>query len=135
MVNSTYLAVTMTDSGLAYSGNEYDSRWCLDSGVTHYMTPSLQEFQDAQPYQGKESIMIGNGLFLKITHVDTVKVLIKDSFVTLHHVYCVPKLRKNFFSITRFSYDNECSFSLDENAFVALKKTTGVIIILTGTRY
>lgn len=45
------------------------------------------EFQDAQPYHSKESIMIGDGLCLKITHVGTVKLPLSEGFVTLDNVY------------------------------------------------
>ncbi|XP_010451841.1 PREDICTED: uncharacterized protein LOC104734030 [Camelina sativa] len=47
-----------------HNGNE----WVLDFGATTHVTNSPHHLQQAQVYEGNESVMMGDGSFLPITH-------------------------------------------------------------------
>lgn len=46
-----------------------NSTWCFDSWVTHHITPDSGGISDPQPYTGTDTIVVGNGNELKITHI------------------------------------------------------------------
>lgn len=37
-----------------------DGSWCLDSGASNHMTPSLGSFSASQPYQSNDTVIVGN---------------------------------------------------------------------------
>lgn len=46
--------------------------WIPDTGATTHVTSSNHHFQHSQPYTGFDSLMIGDGNFLPITHIGSV---------------------------------------------------------------
>lgn len=46
-----------------------NDNWCLDSSVSHHKTPDIENFYDAQSYQGMTSIIIGDGKTLTVSHI------------------------------------------------------------------
>ncbi|XP_010475978.1 PREDICTED: uncharacterized protein LOC104755317 [Camelina sativa] len=64
----TALAAMRISEGEQHTGNE----WLPDSGSTAHITNSTANLQQAQPYQGNDSVMVGNGEFLPITHIGSV---------------------------------------------------------------
>ncbi|PKU86164.1 hypothetical protein MA16_Dca001995 [Dendrobium catenatum] len=45
-----------------------DDNWFLDSGASTHLTNSLDNMSISSPYQGSESVTIGDGSSLKISH-------------------------------------------------------------------
>ncbi|CAL9020311.1 unnamed protein product, partial [Prunus brigantina] len=105
--------------------------WCLDSGATHHMTANTASLPPAQPYTGTDTIIVGNGNQLAITHIGNTKLTGLDKSLNLNEVLCVPAIRKNLISVCHFCRDNDCFFELDANGFNVKDIKTGTVL-LTG---
>lgn len=68
--NFGYVASTLVDSMEDF----VDENWCLDSRASHHMTLAFDQFYDAQPYSSMNSIIIGDGKVLKITHIGKIRL-------------------------------------------------------------
>ncbi|KAL1195980.1 Retrovirus-related Pol polyprotein from transposon RE2 [Cardamine amara subsp. amara] len=68
-VPAALAAMHITDVTEA-SGNE----WYPDSGATAHITNSTQRLQQAQPYHGSDTVLIGDGNFLPITHIGSANL-------------------------------------------------------------
>lgn len=50
------------------SSSVQDHSWYLDRGASHHLISNLGVFLSFVPYKGYESIMLGNGCTIPITH-------------------------------------------------------------------
>lgn len=96
------------------------------------MTSNPSALSYVQPYKGNDSIVVGNGSQLSITHIGHTQLDTSTGSLNLHEVLCVPAIRKNLFSIRRFSKDNHCYFEMDANGFRVKDNKTGKVL-LTGS--
>lgn len=69
----------------------------------------------SQLYQGKDSIIIGNGSHLPILHIGNSYLSTRTKSFLLHNVLCIPSIHKNLICVHQFSYDNDCH--VEFNAF------------------
>lgn len=65
--NFAYSADSLVPPFSALSVTSNDS-WCVDSGATQHMTPSLQNLDQPQPYTSTSTITVGNGTSIPISH-------------------------------------------------------------------
>ena len=86
------------------------------------MTPHIQNLQTSSPYTGTDSVIVGNGCSLPITHVGLSSL---PNSLQLHNILHVPLLTKNLLSVQRFSHDYHCFFILDDHGFCVKDKRTG----------
>ena len=93
------------------------------------MTPTLSNLINAQPYQGNDSILVGNGCCLPITHTSSSSISTPSSSLSLRNELCVPSLTKNLLSIQRFAFDNNCVFLLDSDEFYVKDKIIGKLLL------
>jgi hypothetical protein len=63
-----YMAENFTTSP-SPTADVANTNWCLDSGATHHMTANTTSLPDAHPYTGTNTIVVGNGNQLAITHI------------------------------------------------------------------
>ncbi|KAI5339023.1 hypothetical protein L3X38_018295 [Prunus dulcis] len=96
------------------------------------MTAHTASLPHAQPYTGTDTIVVGNGNQLAITHIGNTKVTGLHKSLNLNEVLCVPAIRKNLISIRRFCRDNDCFFELDANGF-HVKDIKAGTVLLTGS--
>ncbi|KAM2216241.1 hypothetical protein TB1_022327 [Malus domestica] len=81
-----------------------------------------------QPYEGTDSIIVGNGNQLHISHIGKSSVTgLHGSFI-LDDVLYISAIKKNLLSLRRFCYDNHCFFKMDDRSFRVKDKTTGQAI-------
>lgn len=111
--NHTYLAHTPSDTmsimslqsnaplhTSSYIGNiNFGSQWCLDSGVSHHMTPLASHFTQANPYQGTNSIMNNNGTRLPIGNVGIISLPTAMGNVIIPNILDVLRLCQSLLSI------------------------------------
>jgi hypothetical protein len=111
-----------------------DPNWCLDSGATHHMTSSPNNLSNVQPYLVTDSIVVGNGSQLSISHIGQTTVSTPAKALSLNGVLCVPTIKKNLISIRRFACDNDCYFEMDYDGFCVKDKKT-VTSLLIGSKF
>lgn len=66
------------------------------------MTANLSALPYAQPYTSTNTIIVGNGNQLAITHIGNINLSTTHKALELNEVLCVPAIRKNLISIRRF---------------------------------
>ena len=64
--------------------------WLLDSAATNHVTSDLHNLSLHSPYDGPDSILIGDGTGLRITHSGSTTL----SPFTISNVLCVPSIQK-----------------------------------------
>ena len=100
--------------------------WCVDSGASQHMTPHLQHIQTPSPYTGNNTITVGNGCSLPISHSGSTTL---PNSLQIKNILHVPCLTKNLLSIQNFSRDNNYYFILDDHGFCVKDKKTGQTLL------
>ncbi|XP_010474502.1 PREDICTED: uncharacterized protein LOC104754040 [Camelina sativa] len=80
-LHNALAAMRMTDQS-GPPGHE----WYPDSGATSHITNNVETLQSAQPYNGDDRVMVGNGDFLPITHIGSVPLqTLQGTFLPLKY--------------------------------------------------
>ena len=74
------------------------------------MTADMPLLKQTQEYSGSDSVMVGNGAGLPISHTGNIYFHSFGSQFQLKDVLCVPSIKKNLLSVAKFTIDNNCSF-------------------------
>ena len=105
-----------------------DSLWYTDTGASHHTTSDLGNLQISSPYNGSDSVQLGNGDMLSISNIGSLSCSIGGPHFSMNHVLHCPRPSFNLLSVKRFAQDNYCLFQFDENGFIIKDKTTGRIL-------
>jgi hypothetical protein len=54
-----------------HSATELEQPWYFDSNANHHITPKLENLTLQQPYQGTETVTVGNGGGLQIANTSS----------------------------------------------------------------
>ena len=71
----------------------------FDSGATHHVTNDLDNLALHHPYTGPDSLFMGNGSGLNITHSGTL--LLND--LSLSNALCVPSIKQKIISVSKLT--------------------------------
>lgn len=83
--------------------------WLMDSGATNHVTSDFHNLSLHNPYTGNDSIVVGNGAALPITHTGSFHSHTPNRNYTFNNVLCVPSIHKNLISVYQFCNDNQTS--------------------------
>lgn len=103
-----------------YEGND----WYPDSAATHHVTNSAQNLHQAQPYSGSDTVLVGNGDFLPITHVGSIAIPALTGTLPLKDVLVCPGIAKSLLSVSKLTDDYPCKVTFDANTVVIKDKQT-----------
>lgn len=78
------------------------SPWLLDNGASHHIASDFNNLSLHTTYNGSDSVTIGNGAGLPITHTGLVSIPSKSRSLLLQNVLCVLDMKKNFFLSTNY---------------------------------
>lgn len=70
--------------------------WIPDSGPSSHMS-SASLFSTLTKYEGADTVMVGNGQFLRISHIVCVQLITSGGFITLNNVLHVLLLNKTYY--------------------------------------
>ncbi|KAG6389173.1 hypothetical protein SASPL_150632 [Salvia splendens] len=76
------------------------SDWYLDTGASAHMTPTPAQLHSSTPYAGSDSVVVGNGALLPISHIGTCYL---NNSIHLSKVLVVPGLTKNLLSVSKLT--------------------------------
>ncbi|CAL9247603.1 unnamed protein product [Arabidopsis halleri] len=80
--------------------------WLPDTAATAHITNSVNNLQQSQPYQGHDSVMVGNGDFLPITHIGTIPLqTLSGKPLPLNDVLVCPDVARNLLSVSKLCSD------------------------------
>lgn len=103
--------------------------WLMDSGATHHVTSDLQNFAIHNPYTGNDSIVVGNGAVLPITHTGSFSTNSATRKFQFNNVLYVPSIHKNLISVYQFCNDNQTSVELFLSMFQMKALDTGASLL------
>ncbi|RVW33283.1 Retrovirus-related Pol polyprotein from transposon RE1 [Vitis vinifera] len=126
--SSAHLAEAFNTS-CSLSGPEA-ADWFLDTGASAHMTTDPSILDQSKNYMGKDSVIVGNGASLPITHTGTLSPVPN---IHLLDVLAVPHLTKNLLSISKLTSDFPLSVTFTNNLFTVQNRQTGRVVA-TGKR-
>ena len=84
-----------------------DPSWYVDSGASTHVTHDMKSLSQISEYGGHDSLIVGDGSGLKITHTGKVVFPTHIRPITLRDVLYVPAIKKNLLSVAKLITDNE----------------------------
>jgi hypothetical protein len=107
-----------------------EQSWFADSGANAHITSELENLTiQPQPFQGPESVAVGNGTGLNIEH--TGSTIIHSSNIPFHlkNILHCPTATTNLLSIQKFCQDNNCYFILTSSHFFVKDLRTHALLL------
>ncbi|WVY96580.1 hypothetical protein V8G54_028731 [Vigna mungo] len=91
------------------------NNFLVESGATHHVTNDLDNLAPHHLYTGPNSLFMGNGSSLNITHSGTL--LLND--LSLSHTLCVPSMQQKILSVSQLTKQtNSAVVSLPSSFYV-----------------
>lgn len=87
-----------------------DDTFYVDSGATSHMTNNAGKLLNPKIYEGPDTIYVGNGNELSISHIGNAHMFTKHGKLLLKDVLEVPELKKNLLSVGQLTSDNSFVF-------------------------
>jgi hypothetical protein len=103
--------------------------WLADSVANNHDTAELENLTIQEPYQGTESVAVGNGNGLSILHTGSSTLHTPKSILHLKEILHCPEASANLLSINKFCRDNNCWFKLTDTYFLVKDNLTGEILL------
>jgi transposase InsO family protein len=119
---------------MAHMNNTFEEQeWLADSGANTHVTNELDNLAIQQPFQGRESVTVGNGASLAIETIGLSILKPSDSSYTsvflLDNIQHCPKASTNLLSIQKFCHDSHCYFKLTSTHFIVKDIQTRRILL------
>ena len=102
----------------------------MDSGASSHMASDHGNFDSLTPSTSHQSVTVGNGATIPITHIGSFSLTSTSIPLHLHNILIVPQIIKNLISVHQFTTDNSCSVEFDPYGFSVKDLLTGTVIIL-----
>ncbi|PKU86766.1 Retrovirus-related Pol polyprotein from transposon TNT 1-94 [Dendrobium catenatum] len=95
-----------------------NNNWFLDSSVSSHLTNSLDNLSIASPYQGSDSIIIGDCKTMAISNSDAGLLPTPSRKLNLAQILHIPTLKYNLLYISKLMQDNNIYITFDPNGFI-----------------
>ena len=103
--------------------------WLTDTGCSDHVTPDLSQLSiHQQPVVGNESVTVGNGQELPITHVGHGELLTSTHNFRLNNILRVPDLASNLLSVHKLCLQNNAFCYFDAHKFLIQGFPSGKIL-------
>jgi hypothetical protein len=109
--------------------------WLVDSGANTHITADTSNINNPQPFDGTETVGVGNGAGLYVKGIGSSLVHCKSSnsfnpsqFLLKDILHC-PNASANLLSINKFCIDNNCWFALTGSNFFVKDNLTGAVLL------
>jgi hypothetical protein len=89
-----------------------DQQWLADSGANAHITNELEPLSVQQPFQGNDSVAVGNVAGLKIENTGSTILNSQNYHFHLKNILHCPHAATKLLSIQKFCQDNLCYFIL-----------------------
>lgn len=83
-----YIASQQSNSLLASTETVVDPSWYVDSGATNHVTFDQNNIFNPVAYGGKETVVVGNGSVLSVSHVESSYLFSVDDLLCLKNFLC-----------------------------------------------
>jgi hypothetical protein len=110
-----------------------EQEWLTDSGANTHVTNELDNLNIQQPFQGRDSVTVGNGAGLAIENTGSSSLIpLNSKFQTefcLNNIQHCLKASTNLLSIQKFCHNNHCCFKLTSTHFFVKNIRTRAILL------
>jgi hypothetical protein len=117
----------------AQTNEEFTNQeWLADSGANTHITADSSLLTESQPFDGSETVGVGNGTGLLIHNTGSSIVQSPNSAsskLLLSQILHCPAASANLLSINKFCKDNKCWFALTDIDFTVKDNLTGKILL------
>jgi hypothetical protein len=113
--------------------NSQDREWFPDTAASNHMTSDSGTLINLKPYIGHDSVMVGNGDLLKISHIGDTFLNTTSGKMVMKKVLLVPELKKNLLYVSQFTDDYPCKVEFS-NVDVVIKDKETQNIMIQGSR-
>jgi hypothetical protein len=124
----TQLAAMVSQTNMSLE----DQQWLVDNGANAHITNELENLSIQEPFQGHDSVAVGNGAGLVITNTSSSTLLsstsLNSSFKLKDILHC-PAASTNLLFIQKFCKDNNCFFILTASHFFVKDNQTMAILL------
>ena len=83
--------------------------------MTHHVTLDLSSLSITNKYQGNQTLLVGNGHGLTISHTGSGILPSPSKVFSLHNVLYVPTITKPLLVVHKFCTDNKCFFEFHDD--------------------
>ena len=108
--------------------DETGREWYPDSGATNHVTSSASGLQQISPYEGADTIMVGDGAYLPITHIGSTNITTSKGTLPLNEVLVCPKMKKSLMSVSKLCDDYPCGVYFDSNKVCVIDLRTQKVV-------
>lgn len=78
---------------------ETQNYWLTDSGATNHITADINNLSLCNDYNGNETVAVGNGQGLNISHIGNSKLSTSTHTFNLKNILQVPSISSNLLSV------------------------------------
>jgi len=110
------------------------SEWVTDSAATAHITNSPRHLQQTKSYAGSDSVMVGNGNFLPITHTGSTSLVSTSGKLHLKDVLVCPLITKSLLSVSKVTKDYPYIFEFDCDEVRVRDKGTKKLLLQGSNR-
>lgn len=99
--------------------------WYSNSDATNHITSELANLGIRKEYTEKDTVVVGNGAGLEISHIGFTKFSNNSSSFDFKNILRSPSVTANLLSVHQFSRDNNCFFVFFSDFFYVKDLQTG----------
>lgn len=88
------------------STSGFIANWVLDTGATHHITNDSSSLGNHVPYNGQNSILVGNGTKIHISSVGTTFLPVNNHSLVLKDVLHASRVASNLIYVHKLCKDN-----------------------------
>ena len=124
MVTSSMAASSMA----GHSGPPSNQNWLTDIGASDHIIPELAQLSLHQQPTAGETITVGNGQELAVTHIGNGKLLTHLHNFNLNNIFRVPLIASKLLSVHKLCLQNNAFCYFDAYQFSIQDLTTGNVL-------
>ncbi|KAJ0039221.1 hypothetical protein Pint_23230 [Pistacia integerrima] len=116
-------------TALQLNSKAHHEEWTSDTNASAHMTSNEGNLYNLRPYTGNDHVMLGNGEFLKVTHIGDALLGFGQSTTVLRNVLLIPELERSLLSIGQLTSDYSVTCEFSNNDFVIKDKLTQQVLM------
>ena len=122
------LAFMAARSMATTSGANQNQNWLSDTGASDHITPDLSQLSLAQQPATGESVTVGNGQDLPVTHIGNGRLITSSHNFCLKNILRVPRIASNLLSVHKLCLQNNAFCYFDAYQFLIQDLLTGKVL-------
>jgi Reverse transcriptase (RNA-dependent DNA polymerase)/gag-polypeptide of LTR copia-type/GAG-pre-integrase domain len=103
--------------------------WCIDSGATHHVTHDLNNLTSYMVYEGVDTLQIGSGEGMTISHIGSTSILFPAFSIHLYDVLYVPTFTRNLLSLSKLLLDNSLLIEFSSHTCLIKDRQTKQLLL------